>query len=133
MTKKIGVEETRSMIESVIKGREDYEYQYPEIIIKNYETDYEQTTTPDECVYSTPGGNPSCIVGQVFHDFLPESFQKIHDWEYEPNRTEGEMPRIASVDCLTEARENFTDESVDLLRKVQSQQDSGAAWGEVLG
>lgn len=132
MTKVFNVDETREMIKSVIKGREDYVYEAPTIKVYHEIEDVTVEEEAPDCLYSTPDGAPSCIVGQVLHKYLPEEFDLVHHQEFDDNLSDGDYPAARAVSSLDEIEDRFDREARDLLVQVQNRQDTKVPWGKVL-
>lgn len=77
------------------------------------------------CVYLTPEGQPSCIVGQAFYDDLTDL-----------GLTPMDSMNTASVGALMRGflghRYDFTRKAARFLEVVQDRQDSGEPWGTAI-
>lgn len=97
---------------------------------------YQSPIVSGQCVYTTPEGAPSCIVGQVaflLSDVVFEDFKKVDDWQLDD-----EIGWYADEDGLTGGGmadivvdKWFTPQAVRELAYAQGRQDAGASWGEV--
>lgn len=86
----------------------------------------------DECVYSTPKGAPSCIVGHVIARLAPAEFAIIHKEEWGDSAEEGGYPEAASFDAIREAYGVSLEQTLEteaLLISVQNAQDRETPWG----
>lgn len=120
---KITNAEVIEMLDKVVAGREDYVYEYTTI------NGRENTT----CMYSTPEGAPSCIVGHLLHDNLPEYFRKVSESEYLTNDA-GDVYASAGIRVydLPNISEIFDTHAIEALGVAQEAQDWGRSWGKAV-
>lgn len=131
MTKKLSREETiHKLWEIASKKGSDYVYQAPE-----FENDFGQEFTADECYYSDSEGNPSCIVGHLLKQEFPEIFSKLNEMEW--GRVASgkddfpscfEVRELHSGDEPVDLSHNFDPIALRILEIVQRKQDRGVSW-----
>lgn len=130
---KYNAQQAVEMLEKVVEGREAYVYENPEVKMIDYETGEEFVSEHDECVYSTPEGAPSCIVGHVLASELPEVFDLVHKWEYELyNESNDYIIQVDTVDSLIGVPDLFEEGAIKVLREAQHTQDLMKTWGKAL-
>lgn len=134
MSKKIGVREVKRKLRRVVneKGHE-YQYIYPTYIAVD---DIEVES--DTCLYSDNKGNPSCIIGVLLSRVSPETFNRLHQYEWDTSRLHpisvdvnnlcGDTSKVNGVD-LTDM---FTKDAIALMIRTQGYQDNGSSWGVAL-
>jgi len=118
-----------------------------EEIVAQYGEDYtyKPVNFASECRYSTPEGEPDCIVGQVVYRLVPDAFQKIVAIERENKNYgfgvawddfHGSFPQNEAEEdyrsVVYDAMEHFDSEANCILTHAQRDQDCCEAWGSVL-
>lgn len=115
-------EDAFAQLREVAAGREDYIYELPEDELIG------------ECAYSTPAGEPSCIVGQVLHKYVPDMYQHVHktEWDLDEAQEVYGFNARSVRDLQGRFLEHYDKEAVNVLDKVQRKQDNGTPWGEAI-
>lgn len=139
--KQYGFLEVAEALRSIAKSAgNDYKYQFVEV-----DDGFKGPVQIPECVYSTPEGGPSCIVGQLLHNETPEIFELLHNYEWcNLENSESIWPNTLSIDRVDKAlraeytedeypKSNWLEERFDhkarlLLSAVQRLQDSSETW-----
>ena len=117
-------------LKEIVLGHEGFVYESP-------------NSTYGSCVYSTPEGTPSCIVGYVFAKLTPVFFAQIAAREYRTDDgyscTNEETVGLLLQDEITslafrgiERPQMENDNVVSILAEAQAEQDEGATWGRAL-
>lgn len=99
------LEEVKSDLKRIVKGREDYEYQIPE--------------DAEECVYMHKA-KPSCLIGHLLskHGLL----SPVYD----------EEPSNGIENIINKYNLPYTKEASAYMDDVQQRQDLGFTWGEAI-
>lgn len=130
---KYTAQQTIEMLEGVVEGREDYVYEYATVNYVEYESEVVKEATATDCLYATPDGAPSCIVGQVLAKHEPELFDSIREMEYAGyNEEDGFYLSSVSVDHIYAVWDHFEADAVRVLSKAQETQDRFKPWGVAL-
>lgn len=123
-----GAQEAYDLLEKQVKGREDYVYEKPLVTYEYDEGPYEAETT--DCAYSTPGGDPSCLVGHVLWDVMDdEQWAEVRSSEYDDGV---EFIGGIGISHLEPAECLFDGAAIAVLQVAQNMQDRGTRWGEAL-
>src|SRR5690242_5783121 len=110
------IKQVTETIREIVKGNEDFVYD-PQ----------EDPTGGSYCVYSTPDGAPSCIVGHVINRLAPEDFKTIHGCEW---YEDGGFATNLSASGYNYSEDFETNTSLQhALRQAQIVQDSAGTWG----
>lgn len=86
----------------------------------------------DQCLYTTPTGAPSCIVGWVVAKTDPDLLRDLKDYEWS-----GERPTSMAAGDLTADRGSVRyvpedDVAAEALIAAQQIQDEGMSWGAAM-
>lgn len=139
--KQQGYLEVAEALRSIVKTvGSDYRYQYVEV-----DDGFRGPVRITECVYSTPEGEPSCIVGHLLYNEAPKIFELLHNYEWwKPEEYDRIWPNTLSVGRIDRAlRTEYTEKEYPkgewlgerfdlsaqhLLIAVQRFQDSSETW-----
>lgn len=137
MTNKITAKEVKQKLRRISKERGyGYTYEAP-----RYEDEYGELVQASECYYSDRDGKPSCIVGVLLHDVAPDTYRRLHQFEWDDIDYE---PRCASIGELyaegnsaakvtgVELSDIFEPEAIRALAEAQRIQDRGTSWGKAV-
>lgn len=125
MAKKLGVRDVKRKLRRIVNTRGyEYVYEHP-----TYEDETGELVESDSCVYGDRTGAPSCLIGHLLAEVVPDKYRAITRKEWE-----GYAPHSMIIgDLLTAELEGiFTEEAGRILRHAQDNQDSGMSWGESL-
>lgn len=137
MTNKITAKEVKRKLRRIANER-GYEYKYE---APWYEDEYGELEQASKCYYSDRDGNPSCIVGVLLHDVAPDTYRRLHQFEW---GVTDYPPRCASIDELyaegksvakvtgVELSDIFEPEAIKAMALAQWLQDLGSSWGEAV-
>lgn len=127
MSKKYTLEETKELLDEIVaEVGADYTYEYP-----TYIGEYGTEVSAVGCVYTTPEGKPSCIVGALLGKVSPEDLKRLHDYEwrgYDPDEISATYlmnPNVTGVYL----GDYFEEEAFPMINSVQIRQDLGNPWG----
>ena len=109
-------EDVNRVLHELAAERPDYVYEKPE----------NPDGTGDSCVYSTPDGQPSCIIGHVIARLDPDEFKTIHNMEWRKNK--GDSCGVVNLAWS----DQFTGEQVSALNVAQGAQDAGEQWRDAV-
>lgn len=125
MAKKIGVRKVKRKLRQIVNAR-GYEYVYER---PTYEDERGDLRESDSCVYGDQQGTPSCLVGQLLAEILPEKYRNINQDEWR-----GYSPYSPSIGTLLQGELEgiFETDAERILIHAQDNQDSGMSWGESL-
>ena len=104
---KVTADQVREQLEEIVTGREDFKYIPP---------------GGGDCAYSYEG-EPSCLIGHLFHRYYPELFEQVKDSASNSGTSVNDVDNILEV---------FTWDAVDYMVDVQCAQDDGHRWGTVI-
>lgn len=137
MTNKITVKEVKRKLRRIANERgNEYTYEAPW-----YEDEYGELVQGNDCYYSDRDGKPSCIVGVLLHDVAPDTYRRLHQFEWDDTAY---YPCCASVEELyaegkslrkvpgVELSDIFEPEAIKALALAQRRQDVGDSWGEAV-
>lgn len=137
MTNKITAKEVKRKLRRIANER-GYEYTYE---APWYEDEYGELVQASECYYSDRDGKPSCIVGVLLYDVAPDTYRRLHqfewdDFDYEPHcvsidELHDEGDTVAEVTGV-ELSDIFEPEAIRALAVAQRAQDRGNSWGEAV-
>lgn len=119
----LGAKETKKKLKRIVQEKGwEYVYEAP-----YYEDEYGEEVQGDECYYSDPAGNPSCLVGTLLKQEYPKFFEELRAQEWE----NGYTPEVIPISEIA-LDDYFTPEAQALLKKAQRMQDDSVSWGEVI-
>lgn len=125
MTEKIGYEELADKLRRIAAERGvDYVYEAPTFV-----NEYGDPEQGEECYYTDPLGEPSCLVGMVLSEVSPETLAALHSYEWEYSAYSPRCVSVGSISVGVPLDTLFTESALELLAHVQSNQDCNVPWG----
>lgn len=136
MGNKLGAKATLKKLRRIVNERgHEYVYEAPEYTDADGDLRH-----GDECYYTTPEGKPSCLVGALLAGVAPGVLSKLNTYEWAELYEDG-APQVVSVTDLHSERSQvsgvdlddyFTRDALQILYRVQAEQDNGKSWGKAV-
>lgn len=100
-----------------------------EVVTERPDYVYDSPSEGGECTYTTPAGEPSCLIGQVIFRLDPDALKEINREEWNDQEEFVTSPTVCGLDW---AYDQLSDQERNVLRAAQVVQDQGGTWGEAL-